>query len=52
MGGLEEAIFEILDFKPTDDEKKFIAVVKHPNGTLNDSTSPVDRELLLGLNWV
>ena len=52
MGGLEEAIFEILDFKPTDYEKKFIAVVKHPNGTLNDSTSPVDRELLLGLNWV
>ena len=52
MGGLEEAIFEILDFKPTDDEKKFIAVIKHPNGTITQSTSPVDRELLLGLNWI
>jgi hypothetical protein len=52
MGGLEEAVFEILDFKVTDDEKKFIAVIKHPNGTLNDSTSPIDKKLLLGLNWV
>jgi hypothetical protein len=52
MGGLEEAIFEILDFKATDDENRFIAVIKHPNGTLNDSTSPIDKKLLLGLNWV
>jgi hypothetical protein len=52
MGGLEEAIFEILDFKATDDENRFIAVIKHPNGTVNDSTSPIDKKLLLGLNWV
>ena len=52
MGGLEEAIFEILDFKPTDDANRFIAVIKHPNGTVNDSTSSIDRHTLFGLNWV
>ena len=51
LGGLEEATFEILDFKPTDDEKKFIAVIKMPNGTIQDSTAPVDKQMLLGLKW-
>ena len=52
MGGLEEAIFEIIDFKPTDDERQFIAVIKRPDGTIHNSTSPVDRNLLLSLKWV
>jgi len=52
MGGFEEAIFEILEFKPTDDEKKFIAVIKRADGTIFDSTTPIDRKLLLGLKWV
>ena len=51
FGGLEEATFEIIDFKPTDDEKKFIAVIKMPNGSLQDSTAPVDRKTLLKLKW-
>ncbi|SFV61241.1 hypothetical protein MNB_SV-14-930 [hydrothermal vent metagenome] len=51
LGGLEEATFEILDFNPTDDEKKFIAVIKMPNGTIQDSTAPVDKQMLLGLKW-
>ena len=52
LGGLEEAIFEIVEFKPTDDNKKFIATIKRPDGTLQESSSPVDRKLLLGLKWV
>jgi hypothetical protein len=52
MGGLEEAIFEILDFKPTEEENRFIAVIKGPDGTVRDSTSSIDRKLLLGLNWL
>jgi hypothetical protein len=52
MGGFEEAIFEILEFKPTDDEKRFIAVIKRADGTIFDSTTPIDRKLLLGLQWV
>jgi len=52
MGGFEEAIFEILEFKPTDDEKKFIAVIKRADETIFDSTTPIDRKLLLGLKWV
>jgi hypothetical protein len=49
MGGFEEAVFEILEFKPTDDEKRFIAVIKRADGTIFDSTTPIDRKLLLGL---
>jgi len=52
LGGLEEAIFEIVKFNPTDDKKKFIATIKRPDGTLQESSSPVDRKLLLGLKWV
>jgi hypothetical protein len=52
MGGFEEAVFEILEFKPTDDEKRFIAVIKRADGTIFDSTTPIDRKLLLELKWV
>ena len=52
FGGLEEAIFEIINFKPTDDEKKFIAIIKMPDGTIQDSSAPIDKKDLLNLKWV
>ncbi|MCK4440359.1 MAG: hypothetical protein KAU90_00040, partial [Sulfurovaceae bacterium] len=51
FGGFEEATFEILDFKPTDEENKFIAVIKMPDGSIKDSTTPIDRKALLRLKW-
>jgi len=52
LGGIEEAIFEMIDFKPTEDEKKFIAIIKMPDGSIKDSTAPIDRKILLKLNWI
>ncbi|NEW61101.1 hypothetical protein GSY74_07380, partial [Sulfurovum sp. bin170] len=51
LGGFEEATFEIIDFKPTDDENKFIAIIKMPDGSIQDSTAPVDKKALLKLKW-
>jgi len=51
FGGFKEATFEIIDFKPTDDEKRFIAVIKMPDGSIQDSTAPVDKKALLKLKW-
>jgi len=51
LGGFEEATFEIINFKPTDDEKKFIAVIKMPDGSIQDSTASVDKKALLKLKW-
>jgi len=51
LGGFEEATFEIINFKPTNDEKKFIAVIKMPDGSIQDSTASVDKKALLKLKW-
>ena len=51
FGGLEEATFEIVGFKPIEGSEKFIAVIKKPNGDIQDSTSPVDIKTLLKLKW-